>query len=163
MKLNKHTSGYTMIELVMTLAILAILITFSIGPIRSLLLRNQVKNEANLLQLDLSYARSEAINRAYPVVVKPIDDWQSWEIFVDVDDDGEQDSDEEQLRITAFGNSNLTLTDSADSALLTFTSLGSLKSAAERSLTISHSQLPDSKAIFVAAAGTVSLRTVHNE
>lgn len=57
MKMRKNTFGYTIIELVVTIAILAILITFSIGPMRGLLLRNQVKNEVNLLQLDLVFAR----------------------------------------------------------------------------------------------------------
>ncbi len=162
-KINNN-KGFTIIELVITIAILAILITFSIGPIRGLLLRNQVKNEVNLLQLDLVYARSEAINRAYPVVVKPTEVWtDGWEIFVDVNNNGTKDNDEEQLRVTAFTNAQLSLRDSDNHSPLIFTSLGSLKSATERAIAITHSELSERKTIFLAAAGTVSVRTVHND
>ncbi|MEZ5473313.1 MAG: hypothetical protein R3E90_16205 [Marinicella sp.] len=77
-----------------------------------------------------------------------------------MNDNGVKDTNEEQLRETAFTNANLVLSDTEDHASLSFTSLGSLKSAAERIISITHPKLPENKTIFVAAAGTVSVRTV---
>lgn len=160
----KKQKGYTLVELVITLAILVILISFALGPIRNMLLRNQVSNQVNLLQLDLTFARSEAINSSYPVVVLPNESWtDGWEIFVDINGNDQKDEGEDTVRTTSFENDTLSLTDSQDGLPVIFTRMGSLKGSEERSLSVTHSELDHSKTIFMTVAGSVSIRKVPNE
>lgn len=163
-KRQKIISGYTLIELVIVLLLLGILLTFAIGPLRGMLLRNKVANQANLLQLDLSFARSEAVSRAYPSIVLPRESWSSgWDIVIDKNNNGILDEGEDKVRSTTYEDIKIKLIDSENNSPLIFTSFGNLKSASERNFLIKHEELPKSKMIVIAAAGSISVRTIENE
>jgi len=55
--------GYTLIELIITIAVLSILVVLALPSFGTLLERNVITTDANNFAADLSYARSEAIKR----------------------------------------------------------------------------------------------------
>ena len=77
-----RADGFTLIELVVTVAIVAILATVVMPPLRDLILTQHVRTGATNLQTALFYARSEAVKRAANVDVVPVSsDWKSgWKV-----------------------------------------------------------------------------------
>lgn len=58
---EQHGRGFTLVELVVVTAVLAILATIAMPSFTSLIRRNQVTSQANSLLADIQYARSEAL------------------------------------------------------------------------------------------------------
>lgn len=79
------TAAFTLIELMVGIAVAAILITVGIPGFRDLILDNRMAAQINSLVADLSYARSEAVKRNSAVTVckrningTACDDSRSW-------------------------------------------------------------------------------------
>jgi type IV fimbrial biogenesis protein FimT len=95
MKSMRNCSGFTVIELVVTVALVVILASIAVPAYTSMMTRNRMVAEINDLVGSLHFARSEAIKRGLDVVVcKSSDgntcttagDWsQGWVIFQDTD------------------------------------------------------------------------------
>lgn len=129
----KHT-GFTLIELMVTLAVLGILLSIGIPSFQNMVLNNRITAQANQVITALNYARSEAVKRAAPATVCSTNggaacagstDWSTgWLVFADGDGDGTVDAGEAVLRVwPPLGGGN-TLT--AGSHLrVTFTAAGS--------------------------------------
>ena len=79
--------SFTLVELLITLAIAAILLGLSIPSFTALISSNRLSSSANKWITTLNYARSEAIKRNQQVVVrKTSTNWeQGWQVFVDID------------------------------------------------------------------------------
>ncbi len=65
----RSSCGFTLLELLITLSIAAILLAVSIPSYRGVVQRNAIAAHANDLVGDLNYARSEAVTRGAPVIV----------------------------------------------------------------------------------------------
>ena len=63
----KSNNGFTLIELVVTLVVVAILITIGIPSFEDFIKSNNIRANANTLLTDLHLARSEAVKRNGPV------------------------------------------------------------------------------------------------
>ena len=61
--------GFTLIELIITITILAILLTVAIPSFRALIINNRITTQANDFVSDISYARAEAVRRNTRVTV----------------------------------------------------------------------------------------------
>ena len=61
--------GFTLIELMITLAIAVILITLAVPSLRAFILNNRITTQANSLLADLGFARSEAAKLGLRVVL----------------------------------------------------------------------------------------------
>lgn len=97
-------SGYTLIELLMALAISAVLLTVAIPNLRDFVRENRLRGAVNSLTFDAAYARSEAIKQVTPVILcKSIDgascatavgtSWSNgWIVFLDADRDNIRDT-----------------------------------------------------------------------
>lgn len=102
-KRNNHTNswntctGFTLIELVVTMTVAAILLTVAVPSLRTAIQNGRITTQVNDLIADFSYARSEAIKRRENVVVCQSTNGTSctggnWKdgrlIFVDTNKDG---------------------------------------------------------------------------
>ncbi|MFP5414689.1 MAG: GspH/FimT family pseudopilin [Gammaproteobacteria bacterium] len=129
--------GFTLIEMMVTVAILAILIAAVTPSFRGILRDNQAATQASAVVTSLMLARSEAIKRNAPVAMCRSNtgtscagsDWaDGWILWTDIDGDAAVDSVEiVQVREALAGNFALTATGSS----FTYRPDGSVTGAAD--------------------------------
>jgi len=99
-----HEIGFTLIELMVAVAVLAITLAIGVPSFRETILNNRMTTQINELVADLGFARSEAIKRGVPVTLcrrnSDGDDCDSsaawtngWVVFSDRDGDGDFEDD----------------------------------------------------------------------
>lgn len=104
-RLRSASKGFTLVELMVTVSVLAILVGLALPDLRSFLVSNRLSSDVNGLIGLLNYARSEAIVRNQNVVVCPKTNgagitcvntqfWGEFEtqVFVDVDGNNQRDA-----------------------------------------------------------------------
>lgn len=94
---HRPTRGYTLTELISTLAIGAIVVALAVPSFATLLQNNRVTTSVNTLAASLNYARSEAVKRNQRIVVckgspeagcdKNRQWHDGWIVFTDLDGD----------------------------------------------------------------------------
>ena len=67
--MNKKISGLTLIELLVTVAVVMVLLVLGVPQFRTITASNRLTTSINLLQGDLAFARTEAIKRGMPVTI----------------------------------------------------------------------------------------------
>jgi type IV fimbrial biogenesis protein FimT len=89
MSAGKPAKGFTIIELLIGIAVLGVLLSLGIPSMRNLVISQRVKTAASDLHVSLTLARSEAIKRNAPaataVLVEPVDttNWaKGWSVKV---------------------------------------------------------------------------------
>ena len=75
---HKNSSGFTLVELAITLAILAILTTLGLPSFLGMLESGRIKAAASGFAMGLQRARAEAISRGQPVIFVP--DGSGWRL-----------------------------------------------------------------------------------
>ena len=87
-KLIRYDSGYTLMELMVTISIAGILLGVAIPSFTSIITNNHLTTYTNELVTALNFARSEAIKRGVQVTVRnkgASTHWESgWDVFVDI-------------------------------------------------------------------------------
>lgn len=112
--------GFTLIELIVTLAIAAIVLTVGIPSFRELLRENRLATQANEFLAALALTRSEALKRGVRVTLCKSADGasctadggyeQGWVVFVDPNNNATVDTGEVILRVYEALPGGLTLT-----------------------------------------------------
>lgn len=82
----KMCRGFTLLELMVTIAVLAILTTIAIPNFRDLVQNNRVTTQANELVSALTFARTEAVKRGRNVVVTVAAANPGWTVTVTTTD-----------------------------------------------------------------------------
>ena len=86
---SAKTQGFTLIELMVVLALAAIIATFAAPSFQSSMARQKLNLAASDLLVSATQARSEASKNNRPAIVQPVtsdSDWsQGWRIYVDMD------------------------------------------------------------------------------
>ncbi|MBV8620355.1 MAG: GspH/FimT family pseudopilin [Curvibacter sp.] len=105
------TRGFTLLELLVTMAILAIVLAIGVPSFRYIIYSSRISNEVNALVGSLQYARGEAIKRGQSVAVCASSDgatcsgatsWvNGWLVFVDVNGSTTQDTGEPVIQVQA--------------------------------------------------------------
>jgi len=141
MKTMRHVvnqKGFTLIEILVTISVLAIVLTIAGFSFRGLLWRNQVNTATNDFVTALNFARSEAVTRGQTVTVcrsvngtsadvpaTPVPSCSTvsgagyetgYIVFVDSDADGVRDANEALLRVVAGPKSAVTIIGNANVA-----------------------------------------------
>lgn len=113
--------GFTIIELLVTLIVIAILMTAGGPSLRRFILDNRLASQSHNFMVDLMYARSEAVKRGRPAFVCQATDpnpttptctedsgrWElGWMVYVDMDGDDQPDPDEVLRTQSRLGGSN---------------------------------------------------------
>jgi type IV fimbrial biogenesis protein FimT len=144
---RRFQSGFTLTELLITLALLGVISALATPAIRDIVQNNRIATETNDMLTSLVFARSEAIKRSTPVIVckslnpsaatpscdnTDANPWTTgWLVFADTNNNGSFDADE-LLRIgDGFsGTNNKIKHDGGDlKNSLSFNRLGILASA----------------------------------
>jgi type IV fimbrial biogenesis protein FimT len=104
----KKSNGFTLTELMVTLAIIAIIATLSGPSFSDMIKNNRLTTQANEFITDLNVTRSEAVKRGTPVIMcrsintttcdtdgSRAKQWESgWLVFVDINGDTNVDANE---------------------------------------------------------------------
>jgi type IV fimbrial biogenesis protein FimT len=127
---SARSAGFTLLELVITMSIAAILLTIAVPSFRYVTNSNRIAGEVNGLLGDLQFARAEAIKEGRTVTVCVSTDgqscansttWQSgWIVFSDPTDVGVVDPGETILRWQKTFSSSDTFLASNNVAAITF-------------------------------------------
>lgn len=166
-----RSAGFTLIELMVTLAIFGVLAAIAAPSFNSAILNNKLASFANAFLASAQLARSEAIKRNGSVVLCRSTDrvscaasggWQQgWIVFHDADNDGEVDAGETVIQVQQGLSADYRFT--GDSYSLAFQPTGGI--AALTTLTLCRAA-PEpgnqERSIRVSGTGRASVETTRN-
>lgn len=97
--------GFTMVELLITMAVLAVVLALAVPSFQGIMNRNRLTASANELVSALQTARMEAVRRNKRVALCPStdggscggSDWSRILVFVDADADGDTGGDDDEV------------------------------------------------------------------
>ncbi|SEA48003.1 type IV fimbrial biogenesis protein FimT [Microbulbifer marinus] len=130
MRIAKRSAGFTLIELMIVIAILAILIAIGVPSFTSLIKNNRLTSAANDLAGALHFARAEAVRRGSSVQVSSVSDniGNGVRVWFDADGDGNLDSgadSSEELRLVRMAAPAVSVAaDTGANVSLTFSARG---------------------------------------
>lgn len=131
---ESKSSGFTLIEMLVTIAVAVILATLATPSMKEGVLNGKTKALSSEFTSALHLAQSEAIKRGVQVSIKPMqttgNQWQTgWDIFVDTNENGANDTGEELIQTFSMSSDGLTLTskDSVFSSYVAFLPSGATR------------------------------------
>ncbi len=157
--------GFTLIELMITIVIAAILLTIGIPSFKELISNNRLISSSNSLVAMLQSARMSAIQQSRTVTVC-IDNnlgtdgcdgsnWaDGWKIWSDVDGDGTVDTDE-ILQVRKGITNSITITSSGGSSV-NFTSTGAASASVTYTICDSNRTGETGTQIAISSTGRIS-------
>jgi type IV fimbrial biogenesis protein FimT len=102
-------AGFTLIELMIALVILAILVVVGLPSMTEFIAEQRVRTAASDMVSEIAFARAKAVELSRRVIVERLGSgWdQGWRIYADVNNNGSYDAntDTELKRFDGFGNS----------------------------------------------------------
>jgi len=169
---RSYTAGFTLIELMVTIAIIGIVALFGIPAFSDFILNNRIRGQTSDLVVQLTHARSEAMRTATRVTVCPGTaggcssdsnwNWENgWVMFVDVSNIGVKDSGEAVIGVGAALDGGNTLRSTAFSTYISFRHDGGSTSivggglAGSFALCDSRGYGDNARAIAVSASGRI--------
>lgn len=166
-------SGFTLIELMVTVSVMAILLGLAAPSFRDFIINNRLTAQINDLVADISLARSEAASRGVRVTLcasadlsacsSSGDAWQGGRIvFVDTNANGTRETTEQILKTTEAvgGSRTLIATGFPKTYSVSFRPYGGLLPATGGSFKLCDPAVGTGRAVVVAATGRPSASKV---
>jgi type IV fimbrial biogenesis protein FimT len=157
-----RTSGFTLVELMVTIAIVAILLALGLPSFQGSLRSNRVATSTNELLASFSLARTEAIKTTQASRVCARDgnecgeDWnQGWLVVTDSDGNG-TDFETTVKAVDAHPGLSITMSGGADNTFVEFDRRGRMDAAAAREIEI----LPDAEDVDAAHIRCMTISVV---
>ena len=161
----KQQKGVTLIELMITVSIVAIILAF-VGPsIQSILIKNRIVAEINETSSLIQYARHHAIDEQAQVVVCPSKDYSAcsldWNdpkiVFIDSDNNAIRDTSEELLVTVSATSVTSLMTNSTN--IIKFAETGEADLATEILLCHKDGNPEYARSLSVSFQGRVKMST----
>lgn len=162
MKLQK---GVTLIELMVTVSIVAIILMFVAPSVQNILIKNRIIAEINETSSLIQYARHHAIDEQTQVVVCPSADYSvcstDWTdakiVFIDTDSNNIRGVNEELL--VTIGATSKTNIMTATNNIIRFEETGEANLASEVKICHKDGDVSYAKSLFISLQGRVKMST----
>ena len=164
MKRQPRTRGFTLIELMVVIALIAILASLAAPSFQRSIAQRKVSETASDLMISALQARSAAITNNQQAIVQPIEttDWsRGWRIYVDIDKDNTYTAGTDTLISTVSakaGNITTNEISPSDLSLIGFNSTGYLLNSAAGRVVFASKAIPSNqykKGIVFSRTGRV--------
>lgn len=161
----KQQKGVTLVELMVTVSIVAIILAFVTPSIQSILIKNRIVAEINEISSLIQYARHHAIDEQAQVVVCPSDDYsvctEDWNkpkiVFIDSDDNEIRGEDEELLVSVSATSETSLMTNTNDT--IKFSETGEANLANEILLCHKDKEAKYARSLSITLQGRVKMST----
>ncbi len=150
---SRNQAGFTLVELIITLTIAAILVTVAVPSFQDVIQNNRVTTQANEFLTALSIARSEALKRGRNVTMTA-DTAGSWENGWTITDNAGN-----ALFVNNGFEGGSEITSTADT--LTYNSRGFLSTGTLITFTLSNSDAATGRIISVSPNGSSKIEVTH--
>lgn len=91
------SQGLTLLELLVTLSIASILLFVGMPSLAGILRKNQLETATHDLLTAINTTRTIAVMQQKRAVLKAGTNWQNWELFIDLNDNGFREDDEQLI------------------------------------------------------------------
>jgi type IV fimbrial biogenesis protein FimT len=93
-------NGFTLIDLILALSIVSILISIALPNFSAQIKQAQVKTATNSLLEAINLTRTQAVMTNKRTTIRKQNEWsEGWEIFIDADNDGIRDANEQLIKM----------------------------------------------------------------
>ncbi len=163
----KNATGFTLVELMVTLVVAAILLSIGMPSFTEFIRDNKTVSETSRLVRDLNFTRSEAVQRGVPVSLcrgtvagcgnNPWED--GWIVFTNINRNNALDGADAVIQVNEGLDANFTLR--AGGNIVTYLPSGNLLSGADTFKVCRPDQdTARSRAVDISVTGRISVSTV---